>query len=174
MITSLPFKSIKNYLLCLGIGLGLAFTKHDVYLSSMEIVVQPPDRDLQITLRVFTDDLELVLQQQHDLELKLNPDHSASAVDSIAAIYLARVIQLKSRDSLVTLNFLGKEYRDDLTLLYWEGQLDATTTDLQLTHRLFLDALPTQQNVVHFKQAGQRKSYLFDKRVFEKTLVFVP
>lgn len=165
---------IKKWLFCLCMVLSLSFVKHDVYLSSMEIVVKPPQKDLQITLRVFTDDLELVLQNQFDSSLHLNPDSAALTIDSLAASYLATVIKIKAANRPVILKLLGKEYRDDLTLLYLEGNLDPSINEFQLTHRLFLDALPTQQNVVHCKQGSQRKSFLFDKRLFEKVLQLNP
>ena len=166
--------SIQRLILIILAAFHLSYLNHEVYISSMEMVIQGPDRDVQITLRVFTDDLEAVLQNRSTPILQLDPDHAAEEVDALVAVYLEEVIQIKSPLEQVALHFLGKEYRDDLTLLYLEGQIKPTTRQITLSHRLFLDALPTQQNVVHIKQSNQRKSFLFDANHFERTLELTP
>ena len=58
--------------------LTMGFTLHDVYISSMKMELIPTSGELQLTLQVFTDDLELVLQSQSGEEIQLNPDRQAT------------------------------------------------------------------------------------------------
>ena len=44
--------------------LTMGFTLHDVYISSMKMELIHTSGELKLTLKVFTDDLELVLQSQ--------------------------------------------------------------------------------------------------------------
>ena len=143
--------------------LTMGFTLHDVYISSMKMELIPTSGELQLTLQVFTDDLELVLQSQSGEEIQLNPDRQAT--NSLIANYLQSVLKFSAAKTPISLEYLGKEYRDDLTLIYMQAKLADEMSELELTHQLFLSELPTQQNLVHFKSDSYRKSFLFDARM---------
>ena len=152
--------------------IAVGFTIHDVYISSMKMELIPATGELQLTLQVFTDDLESVLQSQSGEQIQLNPDRQVR--DSLIASYLHSVLKLSIANTPIFLEYLGKEYRDDLTLLYMQAQRVDELSKMKLTHQLFLSELPTQQNLVHFKNNSYRKSFLFDAQRQKSTIKMRP
>ena len=163
-------------LLPLGIGFfALVFfvsmSRHDFYVSNLQMEVKS-DGQLQLILRVFTDDLEMVLQQRFKDMAPLN-SHSKEQ-DSLLMTYLEDVLVLEHENAVIPLEFLGKEIDNDITRLFLEGQMSEIHPQLTLHHRLFLEEIPNQQNLVHIRQDSYRKSYLFDASHALKTINLAP
>lgn len=159
-------------LLSLGIGffvlvVFVSMARHDFYVSNLQMEVKSGGQ-LQLILRVFTDDLEMVLQQRFKNTAPLN-SHSKKQ-DSLLMAYLKDVLVLKHENTSITIEFLGKEIDNDITRLFLEGQMSEMHPQLTLHHRLFLDEIPNQQNLVHIRQDSYRKSYLFDVSHALKTI----
>lgn len=167
-------RRIKYVALALFLGLCYSFVRHEVYVSSTELVITEPQREIQLTVRVFTDDLEQVLQTRYEATVLLDPDKNGAVIDSLLANYLQEAIQMQTASGSIALRFLGKEYRDDLSMLYLEGQLETGQETFDLEHRLFLKEIPSQQNIVHLKHNNDRKSFLYDKRQTTRTIQLTP
>jgi hypothetical protein len=59
---------------------------------------------------------------------------------------------------------LGKEYKNDITKCYIELRLAEVPDNIELYNGLFLSLFNEQQNIIHFKNADQRKSYLLHQK----------
>lgn len=158
----LLIKNSKKAVAVLGFLLFSSFGSHEVYISSLQMELIPQTAELQLILQVFTDDLEQVLQNRSETSLVLDPD--SEAIDPLIINYIEEVLQLSSGLKPIELHYLGKEYKNDLTLIYLETTLADEVQTLQMNYQLFLEEIPTQQNIVHYKRKHYRKSFLFDQR----------
>ena len=158
----LLIKNSKKAFAVIGFLLFSSFGSHDVYISSLQIELIPETDELQLILQVFTDDLESVLQNRAVQSLVLDPD--SQDIDSLLVNYTKEVLELSSGLHPIRLNYLGKEYKNDLTLIYFDTTLADEVETIQMDYKLFLKEIPTQQNIVHYKRESYRKSYLFDTR----------
>lgn len=135
-------------------------TIHPYYVSTLEIDYRPDRAALQITMRVFTDDWQLMLNTHYDKTLRLDPDSDEEQMEIHSTEYLQQHLELKLNGKDVTLSVLGREYQDDQLVLYLEVSGVAELQTLGVSNRILFAELEGQQNIVRIKTPTKRKSYL--------------
>ena len=73
---------------------------------------------------------------------------------------LKNKLQFSSKNTVFEFTFLGKEYRNDVSLCYIEIPLEEIPEKLEIKNIFFFDIFEDQQNIIHFKSQGIRKSFL--------------
>ena len=135
-------------------------TIHPYYVSTLEIDYRPDRAALQITMRVFTDDWQLMLNTHYDKTLRLDPDTDTEKVLTHSSDYFQQHLELNLNGTDVTPSVLGKEYQDDQLLLYLEIAGVAEPQTLAVSNRILFAELEGQQNIVRIKTPTKRKSFL--------------
>ena len=135
-------------------------TIHPYYVSTLEIDYRPDRMALQITMRVFTDDWQLMLNTHYDKTLRLDPDTDTEKVLTHSSDYFQQHLELNLNGTDVTPSVLGKEYQDDQLLLYLEIAGVAELQTLAVSNRILFAELEGQQNIVRIKTPTKRKSFL--------------
>lgn len=135
-------------------------TKHPYYVSTLEIDYRPDRAALQITMRVFTDDWQFMLNTHYDKNLRLDSDMDTEQMVIHSTDYLQQHLELKLNDTDVTPSVLGREYQDDQLVLYLEVAGVAELKTLAVSNRILFTELEGQQNIVRIKTPTKRKSYL--------------
>ena len=146
-----------------------AVSFHNFYVSTTSIRFIPDEKSLQITTQVFLDDFESVLQQNGHEKTKLIPEVSQQEIDILVEDYLRKNITFKAQEKTIDFEFLGKVYKNDVLIAYMELKMDSIQSSLSIKNTIFFDYLPDQKNIIHFKFASKRKSFLAvsSKYIFE-------
>ncbi len=145
----------------------LAFTTaHKFYLSVTNVYYAEEEDALQITTRIFIDDLEEVMQERYGIKPGLATEEE---VASIADRYIEKYLRTKF---LVALDgapakfvFLGKRYDTDVVICYLELKkvnFDSLAS-ITVQNEVLTDLFPEQKNIVHFKWKENKKSFLLTK-----------
>ena len=135
-------------------------TIHPYYVSTLEIDYRPDRAALQITIRVFTDDWQLMLNTHYDKTLRLDPDTDTEKVLIHSADYFQQYLELNLNGKDVTPRVLGKEYQDDQLVLYLEIAGVAELQTIAVSNRILFAEFEGQQNIVRIKTPTKRKSFL--------------
>ena len=135
-------------------------TIHPYYVSTLEIVYRPDLAALQITMRVFTDDWQLMLNTRYDKTLRLDPDTDTEQVLTHSADYFKQHLELNLNGTDVTPSVLGREYQDDQLVLYLEVAGMAELQTLAVSNLILFAELEGQQNIIRIKTPTKRKSFL--------------
>ena len=135
-------------------------TIHPYYVSTLEIVYRPDLAALQITMRVFTDDWQLMLNTRYDKTLRLDPDTDTEQVLTHSADYFKQHLELNLNGTDVTPSVLGREYQDDQLVLYLEVVGVAELQTLAVSNLILFAELEGQQNIIRIKTPTKRKSFL--------------
>ena len=147
----------------LAILMFLSFSSaHKFYVSVTNIVYSEDDSAFQITSRVFIDDLDKLLKERYGVEAKLaNPNESKIADEYIEKYFRTKfVVQLDG--AVVTYNFLGKRYDNDVVICYLEipnVKLPEVKT-MSIQNEVLTDLFDEQKNVVHVKWKGNKRSFV--------------
>lgn len=149
-------------LLLLSYGLsGFSNPPHKFYVSVMEI--QQKDKSIQITFSVFWDDWNRFLEEKYNLKADLTADNEDPKAETILKEYLKQVIAININGKSVKINYIGREYEADLMFCYMEINDFSSVSKISIENKFFLDYIDSQQNIVHVKLSGERKSMLLDK-----------
>ena len=146
-----------------------AVSFHNFYVSTTSIRFVPDEKSLQITTQVFLDDFESILQKNGHEKTKLIPEVSQEEIDILVEDYLRKNITFKAQEKTIDFEFLGKVYEGDVLIAYMELKMDSIQSSLSIKNTIFFDYLPDQKNIIHFKFASKRKSFLAvsSKSIFE-------
>jgi len=153
-------KIIKS-LLILAIITSIAFVSvHKYYVSITKIEYVSEKQSLQIITRIFIDDLEKLLKERFDNSIVLNSNTNEDQIDNYIEKYLHSRIVILINGKESTLNFIGKEYYDDVVQCYIEIENVASIKSFEIENKVLFDLFNDQKNIVRTKINGKNKSFI--------------
>ena len=155
-------KSLFCYLACLpAFVLGGPATEiefHPFHISVTEIFHKPEDKVIQMTVRLFQDDMEMGLQAfTGNTDLDILKKEDSVYLDEVIGKYVLQNLSLRTKKELV-LDYLGFEYDNDVIYCYIESVKVKPFDQLTISNRLLTSTFDDQENLVHVKKANKVKS----------------
>ena len=128
--------------------------------------VKPEQSQIQLVVRVFTDDFTSSLSRFTSTDIKLDPDQlSETVISGHMSNYFQRNFQLKSPIDLAVFSFVGWEYKHDQTIVYASFDSLSEMTQLEWSNTFLMDVFPDQKNIVTLTTPKTKKSYLHTKNL---------
>lgn len=147
-------------------------TAHPFFISVGQIDHNTVTNVLEMSFRIFTDDLEHALEMMGAGRLHLGTEHEEEKADLYIDRYLTQHIGFEINGGRVNGIFLGKEVDIDATWCYVEIVNITALETMTVTNTLLFDAFEDQINLVHVKANDQKKSLVFSKQLVRQTLDF--
>ncbi|MCC3157281.1 hypothetical protein LJ737_08525 [Hymenobacter sp. 15J16-1T3B] len=151
-------------LLALGallLALATAAWAHAYHASIMEARLNAKTQQLEVALKVFSDDLETALSAGQPRHLSLS-EMAPAQLTPLLATYVRRTVAIGTRPGeALPITYIGQQTEKDAQWLYFSVKLPAAARGLNLRHRLLLEQFPDQMNVVNLEAAGKKQSALF-------------
>lgn len=144
---------------------------HSFHVSVTDLKYNTTVRSLEITQRIFLDDLEKAIQADDEKFLIDGPE---SSVDAALSKYLPEKTKFKINGKKVSLSFIGHKLEDDVLIAFMEVEKAGKIKDLRVECSLFLDIYRDQTNILHFTKGEDKKetrSFKFDRRKQEEILI---
>lgn len=131
---------------------------HPLHISVTEITWDEKEKELEIMLRIFTDDLELAVRStKNDAELNLlNPLNTTT--DKLAWEYLQPRIKLTADGKLQAVKYLGHETDEDVLIFYIQVQPVKKFTTIGITNSILTELYEDQANLVNMTVNDETKS----------------
>ena len=161
----MKMKGLKKGLLLLLLPLLAFSTVHKFYLSVTNVQYSEKDEALQITSRIFIDDFEDILEERYGVYPNLATPLESETADTYIEKYLRSKLLIRIDGKQVDYKFLGKKYDNDVMVCYLEVpkiKLSKIKT-IELQNEVLTDLFEEQQNVLHFKMNGKKKSFVLMK-----------
>jgi hypothetical protein len=137
---------------------------HDFHTSLTEVNYNAKSGSLEVSIRVFSDDLELCLSKQNGGKLVTLED-DANKVESLIEQYFRKNFALISTNKEVKLvKYYGKEKEADATWLFFEIFDCQQIQNYSLYNAIFQDMFTDQTNLVNVVYPSQKKTLVFDQK----------
>ncbi|HEX8423318.1 MAG TPA: DUF6702 family protein [Pyrinomonadaceae bacterium] len=137
----------------------VAAAAHKFHTSFAEADYNAKEASLQITLRTFPDDLELVLGKRNGKSVRLDRKQEA---EPLLVAYLQETFQLKNaKGELVKLSWVGMDAGVDSAWLYFEAHLPEGFAGAQLRNQFLCDLYEDQVNLVNVKHDERKRALTF-------------
>jgi len=158
-------RHLKKALLILLLPLFAYTGAHKFYVSVTNVVYAEKDDALQITSRIFIDDLEAVFKERYDFNGKLSVDDESPESSEYLQKYLRAKFQLSVNGKLKPFEYIGKKYDNDVVIVYLEiPKINLPELkSIEITNEILTDIYDEQQNIVHCKISDLKKSYVLSK-----------
>ena len=160
------------FLFLLGFPMFSFVSAHKFYVSVTEMEYRPEKNSLQIISRVFIDDFENVLKARCNKDLFLTAEKEHKNAEAFVERYVNEKLKVKINGEFQNLNYLGKEFKDDMVLMYIEIEDVPNFDEIEVSNTLLFDLFPDQKNIVHVKLRNETKSLLLMRDNEEGSLNF--
>jgi hypothetical protein len=160
----LMFKRSLTFVLVVFSGLALAGAGHKFYVSITQVDINIESHKLEISARIFTEDLEAAMLAETGQKLRLGSDHEFPKADSLLFEYLMANLAFSQDGAHPGLVFIGKEIEADVTWIYAESrEAIATEKPVTIRNEFLFEKFPDQKNLVNLKFGKQTSSQIHTK-----------
>lgn len=162
----------KNRLLLLLVLPLFAFGLHEYYISLTKIEFVPEQKALQVTMKVFIDDLERALENRNEVTLKLGTEWEDKRAEVLMERYLAQKFQVWVNEKERYFEYLGKEYENDVVFLYLEIRDVEAIRSIEVRNAILMEEFPSQLNYIKFYIGQEIHTSILSKENDKELLKF--
>jgi hypothetical protein len=138
-----------------------AFEAHKFYMAIFQVNYAPEKKMLQITSRIFVDDLNLALEKKYGKKTFLGADKESADDQAILKKYFAENLQIKVNGQSKPVVFLSKELDANVLICYCRVTDISKLHSVEITNTILTHWNSEQQNILHFTAFGDKKTVLF-------------
>ncbi|HEY0098971.1 MAG TPA: DUF6702 family protein [Pyrinomonadaceae bacterium] len=132
---------------------------HKFHTSFAEADYNAQEASLQITLRTFPDDLEMILGKRSGKSVRLDRKQEA---EPLLIAYLQETFQIKNaKGETLKLSWVGLDAGVDSAWLYFEARMPDGFAGAQLRNQFLFDLYDDQVNLVNVKQENRKRALTF-------------
>lgn len=149
-------------LVCFGFFINVDAKKptHDFHSSLTVLEYEPQSSSYEITIKVFTDDLEAAISKEAGKTLKIDSPTAKAYLQK----YLYKNFACKQPNSnIINWEFIDVAVNHETTEIFLEYISRNPKAGLDVKNSLLTDIFDDQQNITTLKFQGQSKSFLFSK-----------
>lgn len=139
----------------------ISFT-HEYYVSITEVVYVSEKQQLQLTTRVFTDDMEAYFNSQTNENIQLSPDHNPILIDALVERFFQNNFKVFFDNNKLEISYLGRQYQEDQMLIFAEVTELSPPTSYKIQNTILIPFRTKQQNIVRVKNNITQKSFLMN------------
>lgn len=143
------------FAICLVFSFNL---KHPYYLGVSELKYNAKQKTINVSIRLFTNDLEAALKRTTAQHIDLiNPPDKAHA-DTLLFHYINKRLNVMINTRQCKLNYIGYEKEEESIWAYLEIAQPTEPKKITVENALLFDFLPQQINIVHIDVNAIKKS----------------
>ncbi|MCW2120258.1 DUF6702 family protein [Flavobacterium sp. 7A] len=148
------------------------FSIHKFYMGIYQINYASEKKMLQITTRVFVDDLNKALEKKYKKTTHLGTTKETTEDVVMMQKYLSEKFRIKVNGVFKDINYLSKEMESDVLICYFNSKDINRLKSIEVYNAVLTDWDPEQQNITHYTGFGPKQSFLFTESVTNHVLKF--
>lgn len=148
------------FLLALATFTLTAAGTHKFYVAIFQMDYVPEKKVIQMTSRVFIDDLESAMRAKYGKKFYIATRRETPDAAEYVEDYFAENIVITVNGTAKTIKYLGKEIEDDVLICYYTIPVNSSIKTLTIQNTTLFDAFAEQQNMIHTTINNTKKSVL--------------
>lgn len=135
---------------------------HPYYVSVTEIKHNSKEQSVEISCRIFSDDLETALNKLGEGKVDILQAQNKAQVNSLISKYIPQHLQISINGKPVSLKFLGYERESEAIWCYFEVNAVRSVKKISISNDILFAEHEEQINMLHVTVGGERKSTKLD------------
>ena len=135
---------------------------HPFYVSVTEINHNAKEKTLEVSCKIFADDMEDVLKQNYKAIVDVGNEKQESQNGRMINDYIQHHLSLSVDGKAVPLHFVGFEKQSESLYCYFDVANVSSLKKLDINNSILQDFNNEQINIMHITVNGNRKSYKLD------------
>lgn len=132
--------------------------KHPIFMSVTEIEHNAKDKTLEISCKIFTDDLEKTLRQTYKGTVDLINPKDKAAMNKLVSDYVQNHLSISVDGKKTALQFIGYEQQEEGILSYYQVNNISAVRKVDITDNILYEYKKEQIEIIHVTVGGNRKS----------------
>lgn len=145
---------------------------HPYYVSVTEIKHHAKTQSMEVSCRIFSDDLELALNKLSSHKIDVLKPKDKGELERLIARYIPQHLQINVNGKAFALQFVGYEQESEATWCYFEVKNVKTVKKVSIMNDLLFAEHAEQINMVHVNVGGERKSTKLDNPESKAVFLF--
>lgn len=137
-----------------------SFSTHKFYVSVTQIDYVPSKKRVEITSRIFIDDLEKALTKKYNKKVNLTSTKELPEAEELIKSYLKEKIKITINKKPQNIEFLAREVEGDVLILYTKIAISKKINTFEIYNSVLTEVYADQQNIVHTNINSNKKSIL--------------
>jgi len=150
----------KQLLLLFAVLFLSSFSAHKFYVSVTQIDYVLSKKRVEITSRIFIDDLEKGLTKKYNKKVNLTSTKELPEAEELIKSYLKEKIKVSINKKPQNIEFLAREVEGDVLILYTKIAVSKKINTFEIYNSLLTEVYADQQNIVHTNINSNKKSIL--------------
>jgi hypothetical protein len=156
--------------LILFIGL-CSFSYHKFYVSIYQVDFVPEKKRVEITARIFTDDLNLALEREFKTKINLGEISETSRDVLFLEKYLTKHLRIYIDGKEKSVLFLSKEIENNVVIVYLKISDVKKINAIKIHNNALLELYEDQQNIIQTNFLKKKKNYIFTGDYFVEAII---
>lgn len=135
---------------------------HPFYVSVAEINHNAKDKTLEISCKIFSEDLEEILKKNYKAPVDLANVKMQVVNDKMIQDYITGHLIINTDGKASRLSYVGFEKESAVVYCYFEVANISTVKKLEITNSILQDFTDKQTNIMHVIVNGKRTSTKLD------------
>ena len=165
-------KIVKKILLVLSflaIGSG-SLLAHPFYVSICQVDFNKVNRRLEISVKIFADDLLLALNNMGKSKIFLGEKHENQSTNEYIFEYLKSNLAFKINNEKKDYNFIGKEIEGDVVWTYLEINDIHFLREIEVKCKILTEVFETQSTIIQINSGNKIRNLLLNKEKYVDAL----
>ncbi|MBL7843991.1 MAG: hypothetical protein KF846_06185 [Cyclobacteriaceae bacterium] len=146
---------------------------HPIHISVTEIEFDEKEKELEIMMRIFADDLETSIRvDRNEPELNLLHPTNGQTTDQLAKAYILKRLSVSLDGKPQKLNYLGSELDGDALIFYIQVTQVKSWRSITIMNSVILETYDDQSNLIHVTMKEKTKSLRLMRNNSSGTLTF--
>jgi hypothetical protein len=133
---------------------------HKFYVAIYQINYVPQKKMIQITTRIFIDDLNDALENKFHNRTYIGNEKETAEDEVMMKKYLAEKFTLKVNGQVKPMNFLSKELENNVVICYLNIKDVNKVTSLEVQNSIITEVYAEQQNIIQSNINGVKENLL--------------
>jgi hypothetical protein len=138
-----------------------SFAAHKFYVALFQVNYVSEKKMIQITARIFVDDLNNALEKKHNRKINLGSEMETAEDVLLLKKYLNEKCIIKVDGQTKVINFVSKEMEGDVLICYLSIKEIKKIKELDIYNAVLTQNNAEQQNIMHFNVLGVKNTLLF-------------
>ena len=147
-----------------------SFAIHKFYVSIYQINYASEKKMLQITSRLFVDDVNAVLFKKYGKKTYLGEKNESQEDVNLMKKYILDNFSLKVNGQLKPINYLSKEMEGNVIICYYNIKDISKIKSLEVKNSALIELNSEQQNIIQSTIYGEKQSLLLTEETLSGML----
>jgi hypothetical protein len=163
LLMLLKTKNKAPVVLLVALFISSGWFMHKFYVSLTEIRYNADTERIEVSMRIFPDDLDLALMERTGNRTLLGTELESPEADSLLMIYLLQDFNLKVNGKEIVLNYLGKEPETNAIWCYLESSKIPPPETITIRNAILTEYFPDQVNIIQVYDGKWNKGLLLNR-----------